>query len=227
MADQELLSKFGATITEVDSSRQLNGILERGSVQSVLQSERVQNSINALIECSRDVGCKTYLVEIDGKRWATVAGSNSEILPFIEGVDEFNRLQGSIDPDKLPGTCIYVHEFAATSGYADGLYSRRESTGNTRKTVYENMGIHKVAFRDNARAQRRMFVDLTAKTYSFTDSPDNASNAVMEGLLVIDQIGSTKNLEGMYRSRWERDSFDPSVSRAAHRNKWGKFFLKA
>lgn len=224
MASQELLDQFGIAITEIGSIKQANALLEKTSQLGVLKSDKVQNNLKYLLECSRDASCKTYFVGVDGKNWAVVADSQESIEPFLGSIQDIDTLQRSINPDKLVTNCIYVHEFAATSGYADGIFARGGSIADTSKTIYPNKGLHRIAYRDNARAGKRMFIDLTPKAYSFAKTTLDATTAVLEGLIVIDRIGNTNNLEKIYRTKWVQDSFDPDVSRAERREEWGKFF---
>jgi hypothetical protein len=54
--------------------------------------------------------------------------------------------------------------------------------------------------------QQNFYFDLTAKPYIFTPVSGRTSEAICNGLLVLDQIGSTNVIQTLYSTNWQRKS---------------------
>ena len=109
--------------------------------------------------------------------------------------------------------CIYVHEFASALGISDGnLYASRRQ-GDPEKAVYPIRGIHDIGYVDIPEQQITVYFDLTAKAYVFTDgSIGSVEDAVMQGIIIVEQIGKTDAVESLYQVGWKKKPFNPEQS---------------
>ncbi len=210
---------IGIEITEVVDLQNMNTILEKTAKQDVLKSKRVQQVLSNLLESSQNAGCTTYIVGINGKNWAVTADSMESLKPFLPQLKNINKLQQSIKPEKLNGRCTNVSRLTVLSGICQGIYNRGVQIGDLKKSINLEYGLHDISFVDNPRTGHRMFLDLSAKDYSFAIEPGQAATAVLEGLLVVDDILSTDNINWLYRCQFSRDPYSLEQNSVRLKNK--------
>jgi hypothetical protein len=199
-------------IVEIRNDAELDeSLLIQGADPSTLASENVRGATHNMLARTQEAGKKLFLAEVNGASWAVVAGSEQDVSLTEETVENIANLQAHIKPDSLSGECIGVHEYASSLGISNGNLGRKyKSTGHV-GSIYPDPGIHEIGYNDVVSAGKTVYFDLTSKVYSFADK--EADEAVLEGLIIVEDIGHSEAVSNIYQSDWRREPFEPDQSK--------------
>lgn len=212
---QEEIQPKQTLFTEVTSAEDLRELLiARRAHEQTLASEKVQGSLSKLVERTQETGKKLFVMDAGEGQWAVVANSEDDARQVQTKLKELSRLQGSVDADKLWMQCIYIHEFASALGISNGNFSSTSRKGNIEDSIYQIRGIHDIGYVDIPDKKKSVYFDLTSKPYVFTE--DSANDAVMEGVIIVEELGESGAVESLYQNNWHREPFRPDQPLSQH-----------
>lgn len=201
------------SVINVENINELNKVLlTNDTAEQGLGDEEVQGNLSNLIERVKDMQKELFVMDNGDGKWAVVASSEQEIQQIKGKIQELSTLQASIDGETLWGMCIYVHDFASASGIADGSMCATTGQGDLEKSIYPIRGIHEIGYVNMPEKQMTVYFDLTAKPYVFTPGGRPVDEAVMQGVIVVEQKGQTSAIESLYQTEWRMDPFKPEQS---------------
>lgn len=223
---QEEVQPTKPIFTEVTTAEELRGLLStRNAHEQTLASERVQGNLSKLVERTKEAEKKLFVMDLGEGQWAVVANSEQDAQQVQGKLTELSKLQDTVDAEKLWGMCIYIHEFASGLGISNGNFSATSRKGNLEDSVYQIRGIHDIGYVDLPDQKKSVYFDLTSKPYFFTDG--SANDAVMQGIVIIEELGKSGAVESLYQNNWRREPFQPDQPLSQHVIQTGKDkFLK-
>lgn len=164
----------------------------------------ISSRLDSLHTLSTAIGAKVliYTSKTGDGIWCVVARSEAAAEAHrsqIETIDSFSR---RIDPERLPGACVYVHEWAVVSGISGGIASADLNLKGPR--IYKNMGTHQIGSIDSPSQSSSLYFDLTARAYVFTPLGCSPKSCYALGLIVIEAAEETAALSKLYGCTWKR-----------------------
>jgi len=201
---------------EVSSINDLNQLLINNYIpDQILMNDKIQQNLTNLIDRAHKTHKRLFVLTLKNKLWAVLASSDNEVQQNQVKIEEISELQSSINGESLWGQCIYVHEFASALGITNGNMFAGGRNGDPSKSIYPIRGIHKIGYSDMPEQNNTIYFDLTAKPYVFTCGQP-VDNAIMEGVIIVEQLGQTQSIESLYQTGWQRNPFQPEQTSQNH-----------
>jgi len=180
----------------------------------------VRSNIEAILRGVQRTGGTLMAVSFSGNApWCVVVTSEKVTASVLEIWERIDSMQAKIDPKSLDGTCFEVHRFAVANNVGSGVvrnYGSKEGVDS----VYR--GLHEIGYCDAPEIGSTVYFDLSSKAYLFSDIR-NPSRSIASGLVVIDELHQTANLQALYGGDWKRPDVSVSTD-SLERDE--KFFLK-
>ena len=197
-------------ITEIQNLETLvTTLIQTAPDYQAFSDRALQENLANLFALTQEGNWKLFVIDFGQGVWSAVAPSKEKLLQNIRHAHKIALLQTTLRPEYLNGNCIYVHDYAASQNISEGNIAAIDNSQGT--SVYRIRGIHEIGYLDRAETKSSIYFDLTSKAYIFSPTETKADQrAVCDGLIVIDDQGSTSTIEKLYATHWKKKRYDPS-----------------